>query len=451
MYKNLFRNKNFMLLITGNFMSLIGSNIQQFVLSLYVLALTGSATLFASMLAISILPRILLSPVAGVFGDWFDKKKAIILLDVINAVVLAIFSLLFFLNGGLSIGLLYVLVIVLEITEIFFASSMSAVLPSVVKKDELMEANSLRSMIVNIGQLLSPIIGALIYGMAGLLIVLIINAVSFLLSALSEMFIDVPKIKASEGKKSFKVFKKDLLGGIDIIKRNTSIKTLIIIATIINFAIAPLFSVGMIYTIKEVMEASNLQFGVYQAVLSSSMILAPMFLVRTIKKYHTGKVISFSFFFIALIIFAIAFSASGFIRSLGDGYILAYLLIMLFSFIMGVFVTCVNISINTMMQKIVPLEYMGRTSTVLGLAVTIFIPVGQMLFGLLYDIMNPSLVIAISGMIILVTVLRFRTAILRIDEKPAPKADLSQETSMTDDKVQDQTPIKQRSEAINGV
>lgn len=449
MYKKLFRNKNFMLLITGNFMSLLGSNIQQFVLSLYVLALTGSATLFASMLAISILPRILLSPVAGVFGDWFDKKKAIIVLDIANAFVLAAFSLLFFFNGGLSIGLLYVLVILLEVTEIFFASSMSAVLPSLVKKDELTEANSLRSMIVNIGQLLSPVIGALIYGMAGLLIVLVVNAVSFLLSAISEMFIDVPKIQASKGKKSFKVFKKDLRGGIDIIRHNPSIKTLIIIATIINFAIAPLFSIGMIYTIKEVILASDLQFGIYQAILSSSMVLAPMFLVKTIKRHHTGKVISFSFLFIALFIYAIAFSASGFIRSLGDSSLLAYLLITVFSFIMGVFVTCANISINTMMQKIVPLEYMGRTSTVLGLAVTVFIPVGQMLFGSLYDIMNPSLVIAISGTIILVTVMYFRAAILRIDEEPATEPNLPEETTVTEDESRSQ--IKRRSEAINGV
>lgn len=433
MYKKLFRNKNYMLLITGNFVSLLGSNIQQFVLSLYVLALTGSATLFASMLAVSILPRILLSPVAGVFGDWFDKKKAIIILDVTNALVLGAFSVLFFLDGGLSIGLIYVLVILLEITEIFFASSMSAVLPSLVKKDELTEANSLRSMIVNIGQLLSPIIGALIYGMAGLLIVLVVNAVSFLLSALSEMFIDVPDIKASTGKKSFKVFKKDLLGGIDLIRGNTSIKTLIIIATIINFAIGPLFSVGMIFTIKEVIQASDLQFGIYQAILSSSMIIAPLFLVKTIKKHHTGKVIAFSFLFIGLLIYAIAFSATGWMRAFGSGSLTSYMAITVFSFIMGVFVTCANISITTMLQKIVPLEYMGRTSTVLGLAVTVFIPVGQMVFGSLYDVLEPSLVIAMSGTIILITVLYFRHAILRIDEQPAAATENEEEPVRADD------------------
>ena len=69
------KTKDFSLLIFGKFVSLLGSNILQFALSLYVLAITGSAAIFASILSVSILPRLLLSPIAGVFGDWFDRKK----------------------------------------------------------------------------------------------------------------------------------------------------------------------------------------------------------------------------------------------------------------------------------------------------------------------------------------------------------------------------------------
>jgi len=193
MNKHLLKNKNYMLVVLGNFVSLMGSNIQQFVLSLYVLALTGSATLFASMLAISILPRILLSPIAGVFGDWFDKKKSIVILDLINAFILLGFAIYLYYNEALSIGLIYLLVVLLEITEIFFHSSMSVVLPSVVEKEQYLEANSTRTMLVSFGQLMAPIFGALIFGAFGLLVAIIINAFSFLFSAISEMFIHVNK------------------------------------------------------------------------------------------------------------------------------------------------------------------------------------------------------------------------------------------------------------------
>lgn len=74
----LINQKDFSLLILGKLVSLVGSNMQQFALSLYVLTLTGSATIFASILSISIIPRLILSPIAGVFGDWFDRKKSIV-------------------------------------------------------------------------------------------------------------------------------------------------------------------------------------------------------------------------------------------------------------------------------------------------------------------------------------------------------------------------------------
>src|SRR5690554_4521058 len=111
MKRALLKNKNFSLLLAGNAVSLLGSNMQQFALSLYVLALTGSATIFSTMLAISILPRIILTPFAGVFGDWFDRKKSIVTMDTINGLLIGAYAILFFLNGGISIFGIYLLVV----------------------------------------------------------------------------------------------------------------------------------------------------------------------------------------------------------------------------------------------------------------------------------------------------------------------------------------------------
>lgn len=170
----LLKQKDFSLLISGKLVSLLGSNMLQFALSLYVLAITGSATIFASILSISIIPRLLLSPMAGVFGDWFDRKKTIVLLDFINAVVISVFALTFAVKDALTVPLIYVLVILLEITEIFSGSAMSAVLPSLVKKEQLMEANSLNSLVMNIGNTLAPIAAALLYNYLGMKYILIV-------------------------------------------------------------------------------------------------------------------------------------------------------------------------------------------------------------------------------------------------------------------------------------
>jgi len=404
MNKKLLKNKNFILVILGNFVSLIGSNIQQFVLSLYVLAITGSATLFATMLAIAILPRIILSPIAGVFGDWFDKKKSIVILDLINAFILFGFAIYLFYNENLTIGLIYLLVILLEITEIFFHSSMSVVIPSVVEKEQYLEANSLRTMVISFGTLMAPILGAIIYGAFGLFIAIIINAVSFLISAISEMFIKVPKTKSEDNVKSLAGFKKDLVEGIKIIKESKPIRTIISIAMIVNFSIAPLFSVGLIFLVKEVLSQSDFRLGLLQTVLSASMIAAPMLLTKRLKQMKLGDVLVKSFLIIGFLIMLISITVNQSVFSISDG-LLSYIIVLVTCFIIGVFVTAVNIAVGTLLQKIVPLEYMGRTSTVLGLGTAIMIPIGQVIFGYLYDIINPGIVMILNGAIIILTVI----------------------------------------------
>lgn len=416
MNKKLLKNKNFMLLVIGNFVSLIGSNIQQFVLSLYVLALTGSATIFASMLAISILPRILLSPIAGVFGDWFDKKKSIVALDLINAVILFGFSFYLMFHTNLSILLIYVLVIILEITEIFFSSSMSAVIPSVVDKEEFLEANSLRTMLVSFGQLMAPIFGAIIYGAFGLMIALMINAISFLLSAFSELFIKVPKTEAQDHKKTVSGFKKDFVEGLKIIKNSKAIRTIIAAALIINFSIAPMFSVGLVFLIKEVLNQSDLKLGLLQTVLSLSMIAAPILMTKQIKKIKLSTLLNTTLFTIGLLIMLISLSIHKSLIDLNNGAI-SYYYILVICFMIGAAVTTVNIAVQTLFQKIVPIEFMGRTSTVLMLFTTMAVPLGQMFFGYLYDIINPGLVIILNGFIIALTALIYARRIRLIDHE----------------------------------
>lgn len=417
MNKRLIKQKDFFLLILGKLVSLLGSNMQQFALSLYVLALTGSATIFASMLSISIIPRLLLSPIAGVFGDWFDRKRSIVFLDFLNALIIGVYALIFIFKGSLTIPMIYILVILLEITEIFFHSAMAAVIPSMVDKEELMEANSFNSLVMNIGQLISPILGAALYGAFGLKIVLIINSISFLLSAISEMLINIPKTHKKPDKIDIKSFKISLMEGIHIIRENRIISIMISLGTLINFSISPLFSVGLIFIIKEVLKTTDFQFGLFQTVLSLSMIAAPIISSRFIKNIKIGKLCYLSFMFIGLVILLMSPIPSKTILDSLNTNLVPYILLMIATFIIGVLVTIANIALGTLFDKVTPVELLGRTSTVFNLAVTVFIPIGQMIFGFLYDIILPSYVIIISGAILILSMLKYRKNLLEADEE----------------------------------
>jgi len=412
----LIKQKDFSLLIFGKFVSLLGSNILQFALSLYVLAITGSAAIFASILSVSILPRLLLSPIAGVFGDWFDRKKTIVLLDFMNSILIGAFAILFAINDGLSILAICVFVILLEITEIFFGSAMSAVLPSLVKKEELIEANSFNSLVMNTGNILAPIIGAVLYSTFGMKAILIVSSISFALSAVSEIFINVPKSHKQPEKIDVKSFKTDLMEGINIIKSNRLISTMIGLGTIINFSITPLFGIGLIYIVKEILKVNDMQFGFFQTVVSASMLLAPVLCGGIIKKTSIGKLTYSSFTITAALILVMSVFTSSFILEAFGTNMVSYVGLLVVSFIIGLVVTVANIAIGTLFNQVVPLDLMGRTSTIFNLAVTVFIPVGQMIFGFLYDIIVPEAVVIISGVILLIVTAMYKKALLSYDE-----------------------------------
>ncbi len=414
---NLMKKKDFGLLIVGKFVSMIGSNMQQFALALYVYALTGSALIFSTMLSISILPRLLMSPVAGVFGDWFDRKKMIVRLDILNAVILGIFAYIFYVNSSFNLVSIYTLVISLELTEIFYESSSAGIIPSIVNKERMAEARSLESMVLSIARLLSPMIAAVIYGASGMFLVLVVNAISFLLSGLSEVFIHVPENHKRPDKINMNAFFVDVKEGLKIIKNNKFIRTVISLGTIVNFVIAPFFSVGFIVLIKEVLAATDYHYGIFQTVMALSMVTGPIVVSFVVKKIEVGKLCTAAFFIVSFIVLSVAIVPSTIFLSLFNGILIPFIFLMVLSFGLGVTISIVNISIMTLFSEVVPLHAMGRTSTVLNLLVTIAIPIGQILFGFLYDTIFTSYVIIISGMIMLFAIIIFRKPMLQVADK----------------------------------
>lgn len=419
MSTRLLKQKNYSLLLLGRLISLLGSNMLQFALSLYVLKITGSATIFASILSIIIIPRLLFSPFAGVVGDWFDRKKSIIFWDMLNFLFIGSLAIIFALQGNLKLSLIYALVIFLEIVEIFFNASISAVLPSIVAKDDLLEANSTTSVVTNVGNLLAPLLAAALYGSFGMGIILASTAISFMLSAVTKMFICIPKSHKMPEKINLKSFTDDLLGGIRLVKDIKLFTTLVVVGGVLNFSIAPIFQVGITFVSKEILKITDMQFGLFQMILSASMIIAPLVGGKYIKKMRIGKLLFTSFLAIGLTVLLMSLvPLKSSINSL-----IPYALLLIGSFIIGMSATFVNISIGTLFSKIIPLELMGRASTIMSLSMTILIPVGQMFFGYLFDKIEANYVFAIAGVILLIDTFAHKKSLLQYEHETSVKSE----------------------------
>ena len=96
--------RNFTLLLLGQISSLLGNYTLKFALSMYVLDKTGSASIFASLLAAALLPTILLSPLGGILADRADRRRSMVTLDVLSGASVAVAGLL--LPLGQEIGVI---------------------------------------------------------------------------------------------------------------------------------------------------------------------------------------------------------------------------------------------------------------------------------------------------------------------------------------------------------
>lgn len=215
--------------ISGSF-SMTASNLIQFVLSLYVLEKTGSAALFASMLSVVILPRILLTPVSGVVGDRFRRLSVI--KSVLSATSLILLAFCFRVTFLTDEGLLwiYILVILLEMGEVFYQASESAILPEIVPLDLIPEAVSLSKIDDGIVFTLTPALGTLIFRFYGIPGGLWLTFILFLVSLGVSLFITTPFYEISEGHGPEKQrFIKMISDGLRIIGDDPFLKRIIFI------------------------------------------------------------------------------------------------------------------------------------------------------------------------------------------------------------------------------
>ncbi len=174
------RHRDFALLWVAGLISVAGDYALIAALPLHAYALTGSAAAAGGVFAAVLLPRVLLGSVAGVYVDRWDRKRAMVAADLMRA------ALLLPLLAVVSPDLLWLLYLVRAATGMLglvFDPAESALLPRLVGEEELIAANALNAMNNNLGGLVGPAVGGLLYANGGLPAVVIVDCVSFAVSA----------------------------------------------------------------------------------------------------------------------------------------------------------------------------------------------------------------------------------------------------------------------------
>lgn len=410
----LLKEKNFSLLMFGKVTSLIGSYMQSFALSLFVLSTTGSATKFASILAISLIPNLIFSPISGVIVDWFYRKNILIFLDLASGIAVSIFAIIYFITGEMSLINIYVLVIILSLISTLDNPTLQTIIPTITKKEDLVEANALNSLLMSIGNIISPAIAALVYGSFGLEGVFIVNAISFYVSAFSEVFLEIPRNIKSKGKLSFSKFTSEFKDGIRFILKKRDIINIVSLAIILNFAFGS-FSIGSAYICKIILKVSDFQYGIVDTFGVIGMILSTLVVGWFSKKYSLGKNLYVNLIIASALLGGYAIVALNLLVSREGSIFYLYVLMLIITLLMCLFIGISNTCLSVGMQSIVPLEFLGRVSTVISTGCMIASPLSSMVYGYLFDKVSVSSIFLISSGAMVIAMLFFKKSLLAIN------------------------------------
>lgn len=404
----LFKNKNFSLIVLGEVISLFGTQFQDYALSLYVLKITGSAAKFASVLALAFIPQIILGPISGVFVDWLDRKKIIIIVNALNCMVVAALASAYMINGSLKMSYIYAAVMIMSVNQVIFDPAVGTVFPSILEKEQLTSANSVYSLIRSVAGILSPTIAGAIYVLSGLFPILVINSVSFIAATFFEFFLSLPKVKREISRFDFKQFKSDFSQGFRYIWKHKIILNLAIAAFIINFAISPLFNVGFLYISKKVLHCTDIQYSIVLTILGLGEIPAPFIAGIVAKRSTPVRIFKNGMLLIACLIACMAVINTPVLLSLFSTNIIPLAMLVAVTIIIIEIAIVVNINNSTLNQTIVPNEMLGRVGSVSSTCCCAAIPLGQMVFGGLFDRLPAFIVVFTCSAIIFASTLTFR-------------------------------------------
>jgi predicted MFS family arabinose efflux permease len=187
---SLWRNRDYVLLVSGQGVSDMGTQVSDLAFILLILALTGSPAQVGFVIALRALPSFILSIPAGALVDRWDRRRLMILCDVGRALCMSSIPIAFAL-GYRTMVQLYLVALIEATFAVFFDFSTRASLPRIVTKEQLPTAVAQSQSITYTSLLLGPPLSGALYSV-GRAFPFLADAVSYVVSVISLLFIKTP-------------------------------------------------------------------------------------------------------------------------------------------------------------------------------------------------------------------------------------------------------------------
>ena len=389
---SVFKNKQFILIWLASTFTGLAFSIYLLTESWYVVQGLNKESMLGIVMMMTTIPRLLLMTIGGVVADRFKRSHILFTVNVTRGLfILGMFFIM--LTGDLSIWLLAAFALGFGTLDAFFWPSSNAIVPQLVKKEQLTRANSIMQTSNNFSFILGPAIAGIVLKYWSFEGAFLSSSILLLISSALVIRMNVEAVNPVNADHSSSSFVSELKAGFIYVKGFPFLLTIMATSVIVNFFLVGPVTMGLPIIVKNSLSGSALDLSFLESSLAIGMVVGAV-LTGILNFKRKRPIISL-----------------GVIGFLG---ILMALLSQISSIWQGVFIISMaglclavsNIIMPTLVQEFVDEKMMGRVQSILATASMGFTPLSYAAVSILLSIgINISSVMLISCVVLTIFII----------------------------------------------
>lgn len=361
-FRDVLKDRNFFFLWIAQIISNFGDRLNQMALvALVYQRAPGSAIALAKLISFTIIPVFLIGPIAGAWVDRLNKRNVMIISDLLRGAL--VLTLPFFIVHSQILPIYLIVFVTFSISRFFIPSKM-AIIPDIVPKDKLLVANTLADTTHMLGNVMGLVVAGMIVNIKfiGAIGGFYIDAVSFFMSA-ALITMMVQKEFISHVREDLQVAKEaisssirgsvfeDIKEGISYLKKYAQMHFILYVFFLLMAGLGAISCVIIVF-IQESFGTSTLDVGLIGMFAVGGLLLGTLLYGKFGQRTGKKKAVLWSFVTTGISVILFAFFVKRYPNILASGVL---------SGLIGMAVSPIMVSINTMTHETMPEEARGRT------------------------------------------------------------------------------------------
>lgn len=400
-YKPLYLNRNFMLIMIARFIAFLGNSIHYFALTWYLINEIGEGKVLGLLLTLSSLPSVLLGPFVGVLADRFDRRKIMILMNMIRGTLALTLGYAVF-TGNAPLWVFFVITLLLSICSSIYFPASGALFPSLVHNKQLIRANSIASFITTFTGILGVTVGGILYKAIGPGGLFMMDSAGFFIAAVCEILLIVPMMKHNTLVKT-KSYLSNLGEGLKFVFNTKALFAMLIFGGVVNFFFWPIQNIVQPIIGSKVLGFDSVQYGMIGSFFNWGMLAATILISMLPQPKKKYRFMLWSMFIQSLGLIMLALPILPAVRPYMSDTTMLFYVYSGIILVRGLSFGFTNVPMQVVYQTLTPDEYRGRVFALQGAFFQGLMPLSMGVAGFFVDIFPAYALCVFAGVFMALT------------------------------------------------